>query len=97
MTNKQTASEQTGLCEHLNAITELKLPTKHVCSECLRIGGEWVHLRTCQTCGATLCCDSSPNRHMTAHYHAVKHPVIISAEPGERWLWCYTDEEMVEY
>ena len=24
-------------------------------------------------------------------------PVIISAEPGERWMWCYKDELMVDY
>jgi hypothetical protein len=58
---------QTNLCKHLDAITELKLPDEHACSECRKIGGSWVHLRTCQTCNATLCCDSSPHRHMTAH------------------------------
>jgi hypothetical protein len=89
--------EPTDLCAHLKAIHELKQPQEHVCSDCQRIGGEWVHLRTCQTCGKTLCCDSSPHRHMTAHFHAHKHPVIISAEPGERWLWCYPHEQMVEY
>jgi hypothetical protein len=36
-------------------------------------------------------------RHMTAHYHQVHHPVISSAEPGERWLWCYIDEQIAEY
>jgi hypothetical protein len=29
---------------------------------------------------------------MTAHFHATEHPVITSAEPGERWRWCYLDE-----
>jgi hypothetical protein len=90
-------SEPSGVCKHLKAITELQLPKQRACSECVRIGSDWVHLRTCQTCGDTLCCDSSPHRHMTAHYHADKHPVVISAEPGERWLWCYPDEQLVEY
>ena len=47
----------------------------------LKIGASWVHLRTCQTCGMTLCCDDSPNRHATKHAHASRHLVIASAEP----------------
>jgi hypothetical protein len=42
------------------------------------------------------CCDSSPNRHATHHFHATDHPVVKSFEPGESWAWCYEDEEMVE-
>jgi Zn-finger in ubiquitin-hydrolases and other protein len=90
-------SQQAHLCKHLEAIKELKVAAERVCSECVRMHGQWVHLRTCQTCGQTLCCDSSPNRHMTAHYHATRHPVVISSEPGERWLWCYPDEVFQEY
>jgi hypothetical protein len=56
-----------------------------------------MHLRTCQTCGATLCCDNSPNRHATKHAEASGHPVIASAEPNERWLYCYPDEAFAEY
>jgi hypothetical protein len=54
-------------------------------------------LRTCQTCGVTLCCDQSAHQHMTKHYHKTQHPVIASAQPGERWLWCYPDELYTEY
>lgn len=86
-----------GICEHLSEIKELKLPAKHICEECVKQGGHWLHLRTCQTCGATLCCDDSPARHMTQHYHSTRHPVIISAEKGERWMWCYVDESFAEY
>ena len=25
------------------------------------------------------------------------HPVIASAEPGERWLYCYPDDAFAEY
>ncbi|MBE7169331.1 MAG: UBP-type zinc finger domain-containing protein [Williamsia sp.] len=85
------------ICEHINGITSIKQPTAHVCEECVKTHSRWVHLRTCQTCGATLCCDSSPNKHATKHYHATQHPVVISAEPGENWLWCYKDEMMAEY
>lgn len=85
------------LCEHLKQVTEIIKPKGYVCEECIKVDGTWLHLRTCQTCGATLCCDSSPARHATAHYHATQHPVVISAEPGERWLWCFKDEAFGEY
>ena len=84
-------------CSHLNAITKVKRPTRRECEECVKIGAGWVHLRTCQTCGMTLCCDDSPNRHATKHAHASGHPVIASAEPGERWLYCYPDDAFAEY
>jgi hypothetical protein len=29
------------------------------CAECLRIGGQWVHLRMCQSCGKVGCEDWS--------------------------------------
>lgn len=87
---------QNEICSHLTAIAEIK-PGKNVCEECIKTNDEWVHLRVCQTCGVTLCCDESPNKHMTKHYHQDHHPVIASAQPGERWLWCYVDEQMVDY
>ena len=46
----------------------------------------------CLACGKVGCCDSSPNRHATAHFHETAHPLIRSAEPGEAWAWCYADE-----
>jgi hypothetical protein len=84
-------------CAHLTAIHDIKQPKRRVCEECEKVGGTWVHLRTCQTCGSTLCCDSSPARHATAHARSSGHPVIASAEIGERWLYCYTDDETVMY
>ena len=84
-------------CAHIEAITTVKHATRHECDECVKIGGRWVHLRTCQQCGATLCCDNSPNRHATKHAHATAHPVIASAEPGERWLYCYPDDAFADY
>jgi hypothetical protein len=85
------------VCAHIDAVKELKVAKRHECEECIKIGGQWVHLRTCQQCGVTLCCDNSPNQHATKHAHATEHPVIASAEPGERWLYCYPDDEFVEY
>jgi hypothetical protein len=84
-------------CAHINAIDDVKHPARRVCEECVTIHARWVHLRTCQQCGTTLCCDSSPHRHATAHAHASGHPVIASAEPGEQWLYCYPDDAFVEY
>ena len=85
------------ICKHIRAIEELKQPKEHVCEECVKHCGRWVHLRTGQECGVTLCCDSSPAQHASTHAYETGHPVVISAEPGERWLWCYTDEQMVDY
>jgi hypothetical protein len=87
----------TEVCIHIDAITEVKKPQQLVCEECAKIGAQWVHLRTCQQCGATLCCDSSLNQHATKHSHATKHPVIASAQPGEQWLYCYPDDAFAEY
>jgi hypothetical protein len=85
------------LCEHVRTIESVKVPTKQQCDECVKIGDDWVHLRTCQTCGGTHCCDSSPNRHATRHAQVSGHPVVASAEPGERWLFCYPDNVAVAY
>ena len=84
-------------CSHLDAIESIKQPQRRECEECVKTGSSWVHLRTCQTCGVTLCCDNSPNRHASKHAHATSHPVIASAQPGERWLYCYPDDAFVEY
>lgn len=84
-------------CDHIGAITEVLGPKRPECEECVKAGDRWVHLRTCQGCGVTLCCDNSPNRHATAHARATAHPVIASAEPGERWLYCYPDERFARY
>lgn len=84
-------------CAHIRALTTIKQPAGRACEECVKIGARWVHLRTCQTCGVTLCCDNSPNRHATAHARATGHPVIASAEPGERWLYCYPDDLSAGY
>ena len=85
------------VCEHLDAIAEVKHAERRECAECVKIGARWVHLRTCQSCGVTLCCDSSPNRHASRHARTDGHPVIASAEPGERWIYCFIDDIGVEY
>jgi hypothetical protein len=80
-------------CAHLEEISFTAPPDGGAgCEDCLRIGARWVHLRMCASCGHIGCCDSSPNRHATAHHNETGHPVIRSAEPGEDWFWCYPDE-----
>ena len=80
-------------CLHLDMIEILDRP-EYVegCEECLRIGGTWMHLRMCQTCGKVGCCDSSPNRHASKHAAQDDHPIFRSIEPGEDWSWCAVDQ-----
>jgi monovalent cation/hydrogen antiporter len=83
-------------CPHVKEARKDVVPnTPEGCTECLRTGDHWVHLRLCLSCGLVACCDSSPNRHANAHFHAEGHPVIRSFEPGEEWRWCYVDEILV--
>jgi hypothetical protein len=84
-------------CAHLKAVHDVRHAKRRECEDCVKMGSTWVHLRTCQSCGGTRCCDSSPNRHASAHARTSGHPVICSAEPGERWLYCYPHDATVEY
>lgn len=77
-------------CAHLEVIHDVAAPP-HACEDCVREGTQWVHLRQCLECGHVGCCDSSPMRHATAHWHDEGHPMVRSAEPGEEWAWCYAD------
>ncbi len=86
-----------GVCAHIGAIESVRKAKRRECEDCVKIGALWVHLRTCQECGGTRCCDSSPNQHASKHAAASGHPVIASAEPGERWLYCYPDDGFLEY
>jgi uncharacterized UBP type Zn finger protein len=81
-------------CLHLDHI-KVTEPDKNFCEDCIPQGDEWVHLRMCLTCGHVGCCDSSKNKHATRHFRGTGHPLVRSAQPGEAWVWCYVDEEMV--
>ena len=83
-------------CEHVVQARNVKPQTPNGCEECLKTGSWWVHRRLCLTCGHVGCCDSSPNKHATKHFHATKHPIVKSFEPGEDWGWCYVDQLMFE-
>jgi hypothetical protein len=82
---------------HIEAVDTVRPRVARVCEECVKMGPGWVLLRTCQSCGGTRCCDSSPNRHASKHARGSAHPVIASAEEGERWLYCYPDDSFAEY
>ncbi|MCW2839160.1 MAG: Na+/H+ antiporter [Aeromicrobium sp.] len=87
------AFDPDGACDHLAVACHAPSPTTPTgCEECLRDGTEWVHLRLCMECGHVGCCDSSTQKHGTAHFHETAHPVIRSFEPGEAWRWCFVDE-----
>lgn len=81
-------------CSHLSQIQDVS-PSAEGCEDCLKIGDSWVHLRMCLICGHVGCCDNSKNRHATAHYRETGHPLIISLEPNEEWMWCYVDRVLI--
>ncbi len=82
------------VCSHLDQI-RVSTTDKRGCEECLKIGDSWVHLRLCMECGHVGCCDSSKNKHATKHLHRTSHPLVRSIEPGESWVWCCVDQEVV--
>jgi uncharacterized UBP type Zn finger protein len=80
-------------CTHLDHIRVTQLPESVAgCEDCLLTGDPWLHLRICLECGHVGCCDSSPNRHASAHSRSSGHPIVHSLEPGETWSWCFLDE-----
>lgn len=82
-------------CGHLNQVQDVT-PSSTGCEACLAIGASWLHLRVCMTCGRVGCCDSSPNKHASAHARGDHHPLVQSYEPFEDWWWCYEDEVAFE-
>ena len=85
----------TEQCAHFDEATVFE-SDERVCPECVAMDSRWVHLRLCLVCGHVGCCDSSPNKHATAHFHATHDPVIRSLEPGESWGYCYVDDLFLE-
>jgi uncharacterized UBP type Zn finger protein len=84
-------SQMAHSCGHLKEIRDVT-PSALGCEECLKTNDVWVHLRLCRTCGHVGCCDDSPNRHATKHFHATGHPIIEGYDPPEGWGWCYVDQ-----
>ena len=81
-------------CVHIDMIQEVE-PHTVGCEDCLKSGSTWVHLRVCTVCGYVGCCNSSQNKHSSRHAKETGHPVAMSMESGEEWLWCYIDEDFI--
>lgn len=83
-----------NICKHLSGLKP-KGSTINYCEACVKINDTWVHLRVCQTCGATLCCDFSKNKHASKHFEETGHPVVISnlPKPWSQFAWCYIDKQ----
>src|SRR6266516_7419575 len=91
---RKRSNMKTGNCDHEKEIRNVK-PSGSGCKECLEMGGSWVQLRLCLSCGHIGCCDSSKNKHATRHFHQTRHPIIQSFQPGEDWRWCFVHEMIV--
>jgi len=93
---KDDAVDLSNPCGHVDEIKVKKVhrPTPG-CEDCLKIGGQWVHLRVCLSCGHIGCCDSSPHRHATKHSKGTGHPIVSSGEVGETWAYCYSDDQFL--
>jgi len=79
-------------CSHMDQIhADVQPKTPQGCEECLKTGQRWVALRECRTCGHVGCCDSSPGKHATQHFHDTHH-AIMQAYPDQSWSWCYVDQ-----
>jgi hypothetical protein len=55
-----------------------------------------VPLRTRQACGATLCCDNSPNRQASRHAMPIGHSVIAS-RTRRAVVVLFPEDAFVEY
>jgi uncharacterized UBP type Zn finger protein len=78
-------------CSHIFEIQDVT-PSADGCEKCLILGDTWVNLRLCLICGHVGCCDDSKNKHASRHFNGTKHPMIVSYEVGQDWLWCYVDQ-----
>jgi Na+/H+ antiporter len=90
-----TPAATAGSCKHLSHEWKPVEPSSaDSCAACIAEGTTWVHLRMCIKCGNVACCDSSPRKHATQHFHDSRHPVMRSYEPGETWRWCFVDLQL---
>jgi hypothetical protein len=83
-------------CEHLEAANRETRPSGITCMLCAALGQRPVELRVCLTCGHVGCCDSSPGRHATNHFHETGHPMMRPLHGGN-WLWCYEHQTYLEF
>lgn len=78
-------------CTHTDQIRSVE-PRTLGCEECLQQGTHWTLLRMCLICGHVGCCDTSPGKHATAHFHATGHPIVKMLDHVEETEWCFIDE-----
>jgi len=78
-------------CEHLSLANHQIKPQSKTCRECTALGQRPVELRMCLICGNVACCDSTPGRHATKHYHETGHPVMKPYR-SDGWMWCYAHQ-----
>jgi CPA1 family monovalent cation:H+ antiporter len=91
----RTPAATARTCGHLDHEWRPVTPSSQdSCADCVAEGTTWVHLRLCLQCGTVACCDSSPRKHATRHFHDTRHPVMRSYEPGETWRWCFVDNQL---
>ena len=69
-------------CTHLDTVRDVEPRTPQGCEECLAIGAGWVHLRLCLQCGHVGCCDASPNKHATKHFHSQRNQNPVMRASG---------------
>lgn len=81
-------------CTHLDQVNDVTLSAPG-CEDCLKMGARWVHLRVCVTCGYVGCCNSSQHKHAQRHFQETGHPIAMSMESGEEWMWCYAEQEFI--
>ena len=82
-----------GDCEHLREVRPPVEPdTPGECATACARARPGCTCGCASVCGHIACCDSSPERHASAHYRETGHEVMRSAEPGENWRWCFVDQ-----
>jgi uncharacterized UBP type Zn finger protein len=48
-------------------------------------------------CGYVGCDDSSRGKHATEHFRETNHPLVRSLTRGEKWGWCYLDQQELDW
>jgi len=87
-----------GSCTHQNQSQEkIEHPNNPICEDCAKIGGKWVSLRQCTTCGHISCCNSSTHQHARKHSEKTGHPIAQSLGSPISFRWCYIDNTYVDW
>ena len=83
-------------CEHSDQ-TKISNPHPEKCLQCVELGDNWIHLRTCFYCGDVFCCGSSKNKHTQKHFEKVGYPVFHITESGAKIAYCYLDDNYFKF